>query len=230
LQLQWNLAEMLQELDEHAERFSPNVILRGALQETILPNIAFIGGGGELAYWLELKEVFSRAGIPYPVLLLRNSFLYVDEKIAGKIKRMQFSAADFFEDEHALMKAYTQKHSENKTSLNGEFAKAENLYNAIAGNAAAIDTTLTQHINALKTKALNGLVELEKKMLRAEKKKFAIEHQQIHTIRAALFPGNNLQERVENLSGFYAVHGKGFLNDIYKHSLAVQQQFAIITS
>jgi uncharacterized protein YllA (UPF0747 family) len=221
---------MLRELDEHAERFSPNVILRGAFQETILPNIAFIGGGGELAYWLELKEVFRRAGIPYPVLLLRNSFLYVDEKITGKIRRMQFSAADFFEDEHALMNAYIQKHSINKTSLNGEFTKAENLYNTIAGNAAAIDATLTQHINALKTKALNGLVELEKKILRAEKKKFATEQQQIHTIRAKLFPGNSLQERVENLSGFYALHGDSFLSNIELHSQPVQQQFAIIIS
>jgi uncharacterized protein YllA (UPF0747 family) len=40
--------ELLAELQSHPERFSPNVILRGLYQETILPNIAFIGGGGEL--------------------------------------------------------------------------------------------------------------------------------------------------------------------------------------
>lgn len=230
LQLQWSLSEILQELDAHTDRFSPNVILRGALQETILPNLAFIGGGGELAYWLELKEVFSQAGIPYPVLLLRNSFLWVDEKIAGKISRMQFTVADFFEEEHILMKSYIQKHSANKTNLNGEFSKAEDLYDTIAGNAATIDATLAQHINALKAKALNGLIELEKKMLRAEKRKFEIEQQQIHKIRAVLFPGNSLQERVENISGFYAAYGKDFLQNIYLHTQAVQQQFGIISS
>ena len=61
--------EMLQELRTNAERFSPNVILRGAFQETVLPNIAFIGGGGELAYWMELKRVFKAIHLPYPILI-----------------------------------------------------------------------------------------------------------------------------------------------------------------
>jgi uncharacterized protein YllA (UPF0747 family) len=37
-------------------------------QETILPGIAFIGGGGELAYWMELKDVFKEANVHYPLL------------------------------------------------------------------------------------------------------------------------------------------------------------------
>ena len=230
LQLEWTQDEILKELDEHAERFSPNVILRGVLQETILPNIAFIGGGGELAYWLELKDVFKEAGVPYPVLLLRNSFLWIEKKNADKIKRMQFSEQDLFKDEHLLLKVYTEKHSENKTDLDGEFAEAAYLYNKISAAACKIDTTLIQHINALKTKTLNGLVELEKKMLRAEKKKFVVEQQQINKIKSELFPGNSLQERVENVAGFYAVHGKSFLSNIYLHSKTLQQQFAIITS
>ncbi len=220
--------EILQELDEHPERFSPNVILRGVYQETILPNIAFIGGGGELAYWLELKEVFHQAGVPYPVLLLRNSFLLIEERIAGKIKGMDFSPEDFFSEEHMLMKAFTQKHSINTTSLNGEVTDAENLYNHISSYASKIDTTLTGHIAALKTKALKGLAELEKKMLRAEKKKFVTEQEQIKKIRSALFPGNNLQERVENFSGSYAVQYKEFFKSIMNYSTPLGLEFAVI--
>jgi uncharacterized protein YllA (UPF0747 family) len=69
-----NKDEILRELNEFPDRFSANVILRGVFQETILPNIAFIGGGGELSYWLELKNVFKKAGVPYPVLLLKELF------------------------------------------------------------------------------------------------------------------------------------------------------------
>ena len=65
--------EMNNELMNHPERFSPNVILRPVYQEIILPNIAFIGGGGELAYWLELKRVFNAVKVPFPVVWLRNS-------------------------------------------------------------------------------------------------------------------------------------------------------------
>ncbi|MDE3253540.1 MAG: bacillithiol biosynthesis cysteine-adding enzyme BshC, partial [Bacteroidota bacterium] len=80
--LSFTRQEILQELADYPERFSGNVILRGAFQETVLPNIAFIGGGGELAYWLELKNVFAAVGIPYPVLMLRNSFLLVSREQA----------------------------------------------------------------------------------------------------------------------------------------------------
>ena len=52
LSLSFTQTEVLQELEDHPERFSANVILRGGFQETVLPNIAFIGGGGELAYWM----------------------------------------------------------------------------------------------------------------------------------------------------------------------------------
>ena len=75
LGLTWDEKEILDEVDAHPERFSANVILRGLFQETILPNIVFIGGGGEVAYWLQLKDVFEGCQIPYPMLVVRNSFL-----------------------------------------------------------------------------------------------------------------------------------------------------------
>jgi uncharacterized protein YllA (UPF0747 family) len=58
--------EEMEKNQDFPERFSPNVILRGLYQESILPNIAFIGGGGEMSYWLELKPLFKHYGVPYP--------------------------------------------------------------------------------------------------------------------------------------------------------------------
>src|SRR6185437_4167447 len=77
--LRFTDAGMREELQRNPERFSPNVILRGLFQETILPNLAFIGGGGETAYWLELKDLFDHYRMPFPVLVLRNSFLLVQK-------------------------------------------------------------------------------------------------------------------------------------------------------
>ena len=229
LKIEWSVDEILKELDEHPERFSPNVILRGAFQETILPNIIFVGGGGELAYWLELKEVFAQAKIPYPMLVLRNSFLFIEKKIADKISQLEFTDADLFKDENELMKQFTQKHSDNKTSLNGEFSEAESLYELISGFASKIDKTLVQHIEALKKKTVKGLSELEKKMLRAEKKKFVTEQAQIHKIKSFLFPGNSLQERIENFSVFYSVYGQNFFEDVSLYSQGFNQQFCIVS-
>ncbi|MDN8907514.1 bacillithiol biosynthesis BshC, partial [Staphylococcus aureus] len=94
------------------ERFSPNVILRGLYQETILPNLAFIGGGGETAYWLQLKDLFQHFGVPFPVLVLRNSFLIVDQKWQTKLDKIELAPADLFKSDDELMKEHVAKYSE----------------------------------------------------------------------------------------------------------------------
>src|SRR5690606_34380866 len=65
----WGQESLLAELHAHPERFSPNVMLRPLYQETILPNVSFIGGGAEVAYWLQLRELFVEHGVFYPVVL-----------------------------------------------------------------------------------------------------------------------------------------------------------------
>ena len=102
--LSFTKEELLAELKEHPERFSPNVILRGLYQETILPNIVFIGGGGELAYWLELKKLFEHYNVPYPVQVLRNSFLLIEKKWQEKIKKLGFTNEEIFLPEQELIK------------------------------------------------------------------------------------------------------------------------------
>ncbi|MDX1603010.1 MAG: bacillithiol biosynthesis cysteine-adding enzyme BshC, partial [Salinimicrobium sediminis] len=72
-EISWSKEELLELLENHPERFSPNVLLRPLYEEVILPNLCYIGGGGELAYWLELKGLFEAVNITFPVLLLRNS-------------------------------------------------------------------------------------------------------------------------------------------------------------
>jgi len=87
---------ILTELQNHPERFSPNVILRGVFQETILPGVVFIGGGGELAYWMELKNVFKEANVPMPVLQLRNSFLFIRAKQLQQWTALGLTKEDLF--------------------------------------------------------------------------------------------------------------------------------------
>jgi len=82
--LSFTKAQLEAELTMHPERFSPNVILRPMYQEKILPNLAFIGGGGELAYWLELKALFEANHITYPMLVLRDSFAIATSRTIKK--------------------------------------------------------------------------------------------------------------------------------------------------
>ena len=220
--------DILTELKQNPERFSPNVILRGIYQETILPNLVYIGGGGEIAYWLQLKDLFEFYKTPYPLLLLRNSFLIVEKKWQEKIGRLGFTIEDFFLPEQELINRLVARETKNEIKLNGNLTDADKLYESLKKQAVAVDTTLGKHVEALRTQSIYRLQELEKKMLRAEKRKFTDQQRQIHTIKENLFPKNGLQERIDNFMYYYAKWGKDFIRQLYQHSLALDQEFVIV--
>ena len=180
------------------ERFSPNVILRGVFQETILPGIVFIGGGGELAYWLELKNVFAEANVHMPVLQLRNSFLNIRAKQLQQWKALGLSVEDLFKPVLDIEIAFVKMQSGALLSLEAELKSLELVYDQIQKRVKTIDTTLGAHANNLAHQSTKKILELEKKMIRAERRKQAVSIERIHSIKNALFPNNSLQERVEN--------------------------------
>ena len=221
--------EILNELQDHPERFSPNVILRGIYQETILPNLVYIGGGGEIAYWLQLKDLFEHYKVPFPVLLLRNSFLIIEKKWQEKISRLGFTVEDFFLSERELINQLVIRETKNEIKLNGNFTDAEKLYESLKKQAVTVDASLAQHVEALKTQSLYRLQELEKKILRAEKRKFTDQQRQIHTIKERLFPKNGLQERIDNFLYYYAKWGGDFIHQLHRHSLSLEEEFVILS-
>lgn len=225
----FNESELIHELNNHPERFSPNVILRPVFQEMILPNVAFIGGGGELAYWLELKDLFNHLHVPFPVLILRNSFLIVDKKSELLAAKLTIGTNSLFETEHEIMNRLVTRQSTLQLELKKEKESLSALYQQIKKVSASVDTTLGEHTQALHVQALHKIEKLEKKMLRAEKKKMEAEKRQVFKLKSSLFPNNSLQERVDNIIPYYARYGNGIIDLLYTHSLPLQQQFTILT-
>ncbi len=221
--------ELLHELKNTPERFSPNVILRPVFQEMILPNVAFIGGGGELAYWLELKKVFEAADTFFPPLVLRNSFLIINKKTAEKINNLGLNEKDIFKTEKDLIEAIVKRDATVILDIKEEKEALKTIYDKIKTVASDIDDTLNCHVHALRTQALNRLEILEKKMLKAEKKKFETQQRQIKKIKSVVYPSGNLQERVDNILEYVTVYGEGFIGDVYKNSNALKAEFTILT-
>lgn len=220
--------EMMKELDLHPERFSPNVITRPMYQETILPNVAFIGGGAELAYWLELRSVFEQAGVAYPVLLLRNSFMILDKKVNDKILSLHLTPKDFFIDQRELLSQLVKQKSSATLSLKNEKEQIAGVYQIIVNISSDADPTLQKHVQALSSQALKRLELLEKKLLKVEKRKFDAEERQLTKIKATLFPNNTLQERIDNVMPYYAIYGKDFLQKVYDNSLGLEMKFCLL--
>ena len=228
LGLSFTQSEILVELENHPERFSANVILRGGFQETVLPNIAFIGGGGELAYWMELKKVFAAVGIPYPVLVLRNSFLILKQTQYDKLVQLGFNTTSIFKNSFDLLNELVKRESNSSWNIADEIQAIRALYQQLQTKSASVDQSLHEHVIALEIKTAKKLAGLEKKLLRAERNKFDASKRQIATLKEDLFPNNSLQERVYNFSEYYSRMGKAWIEMIYKASPALEMQFTII--
>ena len=228
-ELKFNKEQIIEELNQHPDRFSPNVILRPVLQELVLPNIAFIGGGGEIAYWLQLQKVFEKIAVPYPMLVVRNSFLLIPKEIQHLVNQLQLTLTDLFTKETELMNQLVKRESSLPLDLKDEKLELAFFYKKIKSITDSIDSTLSKHVASLEIQAAKKISVLEKKMLKAEKKKFEAQQRQLHKIKSQLFPNHNLQERTDNLLSYYAKWGKPFLEMIYKNSPGLEQQFIILT-
>lgn len=211
-----SIASIREELHAHPERFSPNVVLRPVYQETILPNIAFLGGGGELAYWMQLKDVFDAAAVTFPILILRHSLLLIDEKARGWIEHFGLKGEALFQDREAFQKSWVIKHTPGNLQLEAIRKELRELYGKAAIQAAAQDPTLQEHTQRLATQAEKKLIALEKKMYRAAKRKLDADIRKLDRLSQKLFPLNNLQERVHSNLMYLAAYGPNWLTAIQK--------------
>lgn len=206
---------LLAELHEHPERFSPNVVLRPAFQCTILPDVVFIGGGAEVAYWLQLKTVFRHHNVFYPAILLRQSVLWLSGQQSDLRKKTGLSIGEMFRPEHDLINDHIAAHSDKDWHTSKESADITKLMQHLEARAATIDATLSASVKAASTAMLKKLTALEKKMLRAEKRNHRVHIDRISRMKAAIFPGNSLQERTDNFLELFLDQGPSFIDTIY---------------
>ncbi|MEQ8908749.1 MAG: bacillithiol biosynthesis cysteine-adding enzyme BshC [Vicingaceae bacterium] len=222
-------AEILTELEQHPERFSPNVILRPLYQEAILPNLAYIGGGGELAYWFELKTTFEHFKIPYPILLLRNSVMWMDEKQSKYFKELGIDLKDLFQEEGLLLKNWVKKNAKVDLELKSEMEAFQELYKNLQVKSKEIDQSLDSHVGALAEKQKQSLQQLSEKLIRAERKKSETAAARIHHLKERLFPNRGLQERSNNFSELYLAKGEDFIPSLFDNLHFPSDQFYILS-
>lgn len=221
--------ELLNELHSHPQHFSPNVMLRPLLQEKILPNLATIGGAGELSYWFQLKKTFEHYNIPYPLLILRNSFVLLSEKLNRQFKKAGFDTRDIFKTADQLIAAYVLQHSGKDLSMADEISHIDIWFKEVEEKASSTDITLKAHVGVLKRALLKKINALEKKMLRAEKRRFQDVFRQIENIKSEVFPSNQLQERLESMLGFYARWGDQWIDQIMQQSVSLETKMTIVS-
>jgi len=211
--IQFSQAELLTELENHPERFSPNVVLRPLYQEMILPNLAYIGGPSEVAYWLELKDLFEHYNVNFPAIMLRNSAVFLDEKSIAKLKNNNLTINQLFEDDHKLSAIVAYNLSDNNPDLTAFKGKLKDVYEEVSNFTNEIDKGLKAKVEAELTKAVNGLIDLEKTLVKSQKNQNEQSVNQALNIKAKLFPNGTLQERHDNFIPYYLkAIDKDFMN------------------
>ncbi len=221
--------ELLLELKEFPKRFSPNVVMRPLYQECILPNIAYIGGGAEIVYWLELKSNFEFYHVDFPILILRNSGLVIAKETAAKITRMDLEPAELFLPSDDLKKEWVKKHSKHTLNLNEEWRELTAIFEKIKLRAHKIDPTLTPSTEAVQARLKRAIDNLEKKLVKAEKVNYHTRLEQIEHIKADLFPDDSLQERSENFGLFYVKWGQEFIDELIRNFEPLEFKFTVLT-
>ncbi len=210
--------DMKTELEQHPERFSPNVVLRPLFQELILPNLTYVGGGGELAYWLERRSLFEHYGLPYPILIRRNSVLWFDKDSMKRSLKFGFAPARYFEDTDSLVRAFIESQADAEVNLVSEVADLQRIYNYLAQKAQAIDPTLEKAVRADEAKTIAHFEQWESRLVRAEKQKHEVTLSQLKSLKDKLFPGGSLQERQDSFIPYYLKYGERFF-DLLKANL-----------
>lgn len=196
-------AEILKELEDFPEKFSPNVILRPSYQETVLPNVAFVGGPGEVAYWLQLKDVFEALNVVQPLILLRDMAVVMQKNHIEKLAEWNFTIENLFTNYDQLAKEIVENESENELQLSEEKEALTALFEDIKAKAIQVDKNMERSVDSELQKVLNSFNNLESKLIRAEKKNFEQKLSQLENIQGKLLPNNTLQERYDNFIPVY---------------------------
>lgn len=226
--LQFSEVEILEELESFPENFSPNAVMRPLYQEIILPNLAYIGGGGELAYWLQLIEMFKNNKVAFPVLVLRNSAMLVDGGTKKKIDKLELSLEGIFKSEEDLIKSYIKSESDINLELNQEEKEINQVFEKIVIKADKVDASLKGMVKAELQKSLNSLKNIEGRLIKAEKQREEVSINQICGIKDKLFPNNSLQERKDNFLYAYLLLGDSFIDQLINHLNPFEQEFSIL--
>lgn len=200
--------QLLDAIENTPEKFSPNVIMRPLYQEVILPNLCYIGGGGEIAYWLELKNYFDTAQVTFPILLLRNSALLVTEKQAKKLANLQIPFKQLFLKRDSFINKKVREISDIDIDFSKQKKQLHEQFKTMYTIAEETDKSFIGAVKAQEVKQLKGLEHLEKRLLKAQKRKLADHVVRITEIQNELFPNQSLQERTANFSEAYLEYGE----------------------
>jgi len=210
---EFSIVEFENLVQNNPENVSPNVFFRPLFQELILPNLAYIGGGAEVSYWLQLGQSFKQAKIQMPMIIQRNSVLPIERKLFDKFLSLGFTDTELLKSSAELVNIFLEKNSD-EISLEKQKDEITKVFIQILEKAKLIDSTLQGSVEAEKVKSIAGISNIEQKINKARKLKFEQQTKQIQKISERIKPQGVLNERVDSGIQYLSKNGFSFLDDL----------------
>lgn len=220
--------KILAELENYPEKFSPNALMRPVYQEKVLPNLAYIGGNAEIMYWLELKDFFLEINIPFPILIPRNSMLFIKEKTLGKIKKLDLKIEDFFQNFTKITNAKILENNFILKSLDEKENLLINNFSELKKLAETTEKSFGNMVKAEEVRQLKSFKRMKKRLLHAEKIKQKELLERLEMLFLNVHPAKTWQERIFNFSVFFADFGYSWLQSCLEEMEVEQSKLIIV--
>jgi bacillithiol biosynthesis cysteine-adding enzyme BshC len=209
--------EWLQRIKQSPASFSPNVILRPVLQDSILPTVAYVAGPGEIAYFAQLRGVYQAFGIRMPAIFPRQMLTLMEKKVQHVLQKYGLQLTDFWQDSAQLISRIARRETpeelfEPVAAARGALSKS---LATLKERAAALDPTLVAFLDKEQGKILHQLEMIEKKIVQASRQKNETMQQQLEKGSRTFYPHQHLQERELNLISFLCKYGHSLIRQIY---------------
>lgn len=225
---EWSTKGFLDHASQSPEKISPNVLLRPVYQELCLPNVAYIGGAGEISYWLELPPLFKALSIEFPLPVVRNSYLYLSQKQLNTVQKSNLALEDFFVDEGVMLKRFLEKTSGESFDFSQEKKHVEELFEGISVKAIDIDQNLSKVVQGELKRSLSALENMEKRFRNAEKNKQSQETSSLQKIRSVIFPNEIFQERTKSFFDFELQSSKELIETVLENNKPLENSIKVV--
>ena len=206
--------ELLGEVDAQPTRFSPNVLLRPIVQDTLFPTVAYVAGPNELAYLGQLREVYACFGVPMPIIHPRASATVVDHATVKFLDRhdLDFEALQPRDDAVLNRLLAARIPAALETALGAAGAAVDERLAAVAEAAPLVDATLSGVVQSTRGRMHRDLATLRNKVVQAAKRRDETLRRQFRRARAQAFPNGEPQERSVGAIYFLNRYGPAFVD------------------
>lgn len=218
-----SLTQLQALLAERPLDFSPNVLLRPLVQDTLLPTVTYVAGPSELAYLGQAQSLYEAVGRPQPVVFPRAAFTLVDSRTERLMDKYKLELDDVWKgEEHLSHKVaatgFAEGWSERFTQSERDLEK---LLDRLHADIEKLDPTLLDTLEHTKEKMKYQMERLGGKLTRAALSRSDLLLRHVQSLMRFLMPHKDLQER--RVGGIYFLGRAGhelldhLLNQINEH-------------